>query len=324
MLPILAVSAFLLVGAAPGHDGPHGTTTPIWAMWSIDPIGIVGPLLFSYLYFNGLSRWRSPSHPVRLWQRISFVLGQLTVFAALVSPIDALSDQLFLMHQIQHLMLRVIGPVLILLGAPLTPVLRGLPDGFLYDYVRPITGNQRVRRAYAFITNPLLALSLFIGTLWVWQIQELQNLVVRNTLAHLLMHFTMFASAMLYWWLVIDPAPHRSRIHYGLRVLYVAITIIPNTALGALVVFSSVVLYSAYGETGHSFNLSALDDQLIGGLILWLPMEMMSVLIAGVVFIMWFMNEEKAATGRATPGMPRGRRRNPRPRTTSNGARPVE
>lgn len=322
-LPALAVTGLVLTGAVPAHSGSHGESASIWSMWSIDPIGIVGPLLFSYLYFNGLRKWPNPSHPVRLWQRISFALGQLTLFAALVSPIDPLSDQLFFMHQIQHLMLRVVAPVLILLGAPLTPVLRGLPDGFLYDYIRPIAGNRRIQRGYARLMNPVLTLGLFVGTLWVWQIQELQNLVVRNVIVHVFMHFTMFASAMLYWWLVIDPAPHRSRIHYGLRVLYVAITIIPNTALGAIIVFSSIVLYSAYGESGHAFNISALDDQLIGGLILWLPMEMMSVIIAGIVFIMWFMNEERAATGRARRG-PRGiNRSNARP-APSNGVRPQE
>jgi putative membrane protein len=268
-------------------------------MWALDPIGILGPLVFGFLYFNGLRKWPRGSHPVRLWQRVSFAVGQLSLFAALVSPVDALSDQFFFMHQIQHLLLRVVAPVLILLGAPLTPVLRGLPEGALQEFVRPVAGSRRMRAFYARITHPLVTLALFIGALWVWQIQELQNLAVRNAGVHLLMHFTMFGTAMLYWWLVVDPAPHRSRIHYGLRVLYIAITIVPNTVLGAMIVFSNGVLYRAYGEFEHVWEVSSLNDQVIGGLILWLPMEMMSVIIAGVVFVMWFMDEEKKSTIRA-------------------------
>jgi putative membrane protein len=280
-----------------------------WALWSLDPIGIAGPLFFGYLYFNGLRKWPNGSHPVRLWQRISFVVGQASLFGALVSPVDGLSDRYFFMHQLQHLLLRVVAPVLILLGAPLTPVLRGLPEGSLALFVRPIAGNPRLRALYARLTHPLLTLGLFIGTLWVWQAQPLHNLAVRNTGVHLLMHFTMFATALLYWWLVIDPAPHRSRVHYGVRVLYVAITIVPNTVLGALIVFSSVELYEAYGELARVWPMESLNDQLIGGLILWLPMEMMSVVIAGIVFIMWFRQEDDRSRDAARAELARRSRR---------------
>jgi putative membrane protein len=279
-----------------------------WALWSLDPIGIVGPVFFGYLYFNGLRKWPHGSHPVRRWQRLSFVAGQVALFVALVSPIDALSDRYFFMHQLQHLLVRVFAPILILLGAPLTPVLRGLPEGSLAVFVRPVAGSRRMRAVYSRLTNPLLCLGLFIGTLYMWQIQQLQNLVVRNGVVHLLMHFMMFASAMLYWWLVIDPAPHRSRVHYGLRVLYVAITIVPNTALGAIIVFSRVVLYPAYGELPRAWSMDVLNDQVIGGLILWLPMEMISVVIAGIVFIMWFRQEDDRSRAAALTELARRRR----------------
>lgn len=294
-------------------------TSGIWSMWTLDPIGILGPAVFGFLYFNGLRKWPNGSHPVRPWRRVAFALGQLAVFVALVSPIDTLSDQFFFMHQVQHLLLRVVAPVLILLGAPLTPILRGLPESALQELVRPIAGNRRMRAFYSRMTHPLVTLGLFIGALWIWQVQELQNLVVRNTWVHLLMHFTMFGSAMLFWWLVIDPAPHRSRIHYGMRVLYVAITIVPNTVLGAMIVFSHGVLYQAYGEAAHVWPITAINDQLIGGLILWLPMEMMSVVIAGVVFVMWFLQEEKQSTAQAMAELARRQAR----AVASRAARPT-
>ncbi|MBI4307082.1 MAG: cytochrome c oxidase assembly protein [Chloroflexi bacterium] len=304
---VMSIASLALVGAAPAHSGPHPGTSNPWLLWTLDPIGIFGPLVFGYLYFNGLRKWPNGSHPVRTWQQVSFAAGQLLLFISLCSPIDPLSDQFFFMHQIQHLLLRVMAPVLILLGAPLTPVLRGLPAGALQEIVRPVASSRRMRRFYSLVTNPIVTLALFIGALWIWQAQPLQNLVVRNTGVHLLMHFSMFASAMLYWWLVIDPMPHRSRVHYGLRVLYVAITIVPNTVLGAMLVFSRIPLYAAYGEAGRIWPTSALNDQIIGGLILWLPPEMMSVTVAGIIFVLWFMHEERLSSARAAAEIARRR-----------------
>jgi putative membrane protein len=106
------------------------------------------------------------------------------------------------------------------------------------------------------------------------------------------MHITMLASGFLFWWLIVDPKPHRSRLHYGLRVLYVGLIVLPNTILGAAITFSGSLIYTAYAEVRQPFGLDLMTDQQLGGLMLWVPGDMMSIVAAGVVMVMWYQREE--------------------------------
>jgi putative membrane protein len=228
-LPLLFLVGTPLVSA-------HGGVNPgdnLWAAWNRNPLPSLALFLTAYLYVTGLSRWPNPSHPVSGWQQLCFFAGLLAIFLALQSPIDALADHQFSIHQVQHLLLRMVAPLLILAGAPLTPMLRGLPFWALQGVVRAAVRNARVRRVYDFINNPIVTTVLFLGFLYLWQVPFLHNVSVRNDYIHELMHFSMLFSGFLFWWLVIDPAPHRSRLHYGLRVLYLGVIVIPNTLLGA-------------------------------------------------------------------------------------------
>ena len=286
----------------------HGGVDPgqsVLSAWNPNPLPSLGVFLAAYLYVTGMSRWVRPSHPASRWQKVSFFSGLLVIFLALQSPLDPLSDHYFFIHQFQHLLLRMVGPLLVLLGAPLTPMLRGLPPWASRGVVRPLVGNPQVRQVYQLLTNPVFTTVLFMGLLYLWQVPTLQNLVVRNSLVHGTMHFTMLFSGFLFWWLVIDPKPHRSRLHYGLRVLYLGVIVIPNTLLGASITFSSQVLYPAYTELVQPFALSHLIDQQLGGLILWVAGDMMSILAAGIVMMLWYQREleqERAQQMKAVPG----------------------
>ena len=291
---LAAVGALLLLAASPvayAHGGIDAGQNPITA-WNVNPLPTLLLLLAANLYLTGLSRWERPSHPVKMWQKVSFFAGLLFLFVALQSPLEALAEHMFSFHQIQHLLLRMFGPLLILLGAPLTPMLRGLPPWALHRVVRPIVGNPGARRAYEILTNPVFTTVLFLGVLYLWQVPAAHNAALRNAALHEFMHFTMLASGLLFWWLVVDPKPHRSRLHYGLRILYLGLIVIPNTMLGAGITFSDHVIYNAYSEVEQPFNMSLQTDQEIGGAILWVLGDMMSVIVAGAVMIMWFQREE--------------------------------
>jgi putative membrane protein len=283
-----------LLGPSPlayAHGGIDNELDPLMA-WNLNPLVSLGLFVVAYLYVNGLRKWPRPSHPVNRWQRASFFCGLLVLYLALQSPIDSLSEHFFSIHQLQHMLLRMIGPLLILLGAPLTPMLRGLPSWALKEIVRPIVKNSTARRAYQLLTNPIVTTVLFVGTLCFWQVPGPHNLAVQNTTVHYLMHLTMLCTGLLFWWLLIDPKPHTSRLHYGLRVLYVSLIVIPNTFLGASIVFSNKVLYTSYNDVTQPWNLSLLTDQKLGGLILWIPGDMMSILAAGIIMLMWSHIEE--------------------------------
>ena len=183
-----------------------------------------------------------------------------------------------------------------LAGAPLTPMLRGLPLWVLQGLVKPLVRSPLGHKAYDALTNPVLTTLVFLATLYLWQVPAPHNLAVRNDLVHAVMHTNMLLSGFLFWWLVVDPKPHRSRLHYGLRVLYLGLIVIPNTVLGAAITFQSEPIYDAYRDFPQPMTSLPWVDQQLGGLFLWVVGDMMSILIAGVVMAMWYQSEEEQGT----------------------------
>ena len=291
-LPVLAVLQLLwVVPSAHAHAGIESGQNPFMA-WNWNPLSSLLILMVAYVYLNGLSNWNRPSHPIGRWQRASFFTGLFLIFIALQSPLDNLSEHMLSFHQLQHFLLRMLGPLLILLGPPLTPILRGLPPWALLGIVRPTVRHWFARAAYDKLTNPVISVTLFMGVLYFRQIPEPFNLALGNELVHAVMHMTMMSSGFIFYWAVIDPKPHRSRVHYGVRVLYLGLIVLPNTILGAVITFSKTIVYSGYEGVYQPFDMSVLTDQQIGGLVLWVPGDMMSILVAGIVMVMWYEKEE--------------------------------
>lgn len=296
LLMSLALAAILPVAlwaapAALAHGGIDSGQEP-WTAWNLNPLPTVLVILAAYMYLNGLSNWERPSHPVNNWQKASFFFGLFLVFFALQSPLDPLSDHLLSFHQVQHFLLRMVAPMFILLGAPLTPMLRGMPPWARQGIIRPLARNHYARQLYGLLTNPIFTIFFFLGSLYLWQFPGAFNLALRNDEVHALMHVTMSVSGFLFWWVVIDPPPHRSRLHYGLRVLYLGLIVLPNTLLGAAITFSRGPIYSAYADVVQPYGLDLMTDQQLGGLMLWVPGDMMSIVAAGIVMIMWYQREE--------------------------------
>ena len=234
VIPAIVLGAVLFLLAAPAamaHGGIESGQSP-WTAWNTNPLPTILLLVAAYFYMNGLANWDRPSHPVNNWQKLSFFSGLFLIFIALQSPVDPIADHMLSVHQVQHFLLRMMAPLLILLGAPLTPMLRGLPPWALKRIVKPLVRHPRVRRAYFWLTNPIVTTGLFMGSLYLWQFPGAFNLALQNDVVHALMHLTMSGSGFLFWWIVIDPKPHHSRLHYGLRVLYLGLIILPNTILG--------------------------------------------------------------------------------------------
>ncbi len=294
VVPALALLQLLwFVPAVHAHGGIEAGQNPFTA-WNWNPLPTLLLLVFAYLYLNGLSNWERPSHPISRWQKASFFTGLFLIFISLQSPLDNLSEHMLSFHQLQHFLLRMMAPLLVLLGAPLTPVLRGLPPWVLQRIVRPTVRHSLARAAYEKLTNPVITVALFMGVLYLWQFPGAFNLSLRNEFVHALMHITMTFSGFIFYWAVIDPKPHRSRVHYGVRVLYLGLIVLPNTVLGAVITFSRGIIYTGYEDVYQPFGISLLTDQQLGGLFLWVPGDMISILVAGIVMIMWYEREEGA------------------------------
>ena len=147
-----------------------------WNTWTFDPFTLAGLLVLFALYSRGL--WRSRGRSGNLfpwWRPTAFYTGLIALLLGAVSPIDGLSDDLFFMHMVQHVLLMMVGPPLILVGAPVVPVLRGLPRILRDDLAIPLLQMRRVRKTLNFLASPLTAWMVFVFTLWIWHVPALYN-----------------------------------------------------------------------------------------------------------------------------------------------------
>lgn len=243
-----------------------------WNTWTFDPLTLAGLAVLFALYTRGLWRSRGRSGDLFPWWRTtSFYVGWTALLLGAVSPVDGLSGDLFLMHMVQHMLLMMVGPPLILVGAPVVPVLRGLPKLLRDDLAIPLLQMRRVRKALSFLASPLIAWLVFVFTIWVWHIPALYNEAIGNEALHFLQHAMFISAAVFFWWIAIDPVPLKPRLSYALRLLYLFLSTLQSTALAAIITLSEDVLYSYYESVPRLWGLSAAEDQMIAGLVMWIP-----------------------------------------------------
>ncbi len=283
----------LLAASAPAHEG-HEHTGSLWAAWSVDPELLIPVALAALIYLHGLTRWtdRHREHP--RWRTACYLGGVTTVVLALESPLDLLGERHLTFHMLQHELLLMVAAPLILLGAPTTPMLRGMPRWLRLGVVRRLARRSTVRRAYRLLTHPLAAVGLLTVMLWAWHLAPgWYDAALRQQLVHDLQHLSYMLLGVLFWWNVIDPAPLRARMAYPLRMVYLLVAGTPKHLLAALITFASAPLYGAYAEVEPIVALGLLDDQVTGGLIMWVPSQMMHLSAIAVVFFVWANKSER-------------------------------
>ena len=275
-------------------DGGTGDGWDVLLLWTFDPLIILVVLIPGLLYANGLRRWKNRPASFARWRPYVFYSGLAFVLLALASPIDSLADDLFLFHMIQHLQLQMVGPPLILLGAPTTPVLKGMPKPLRLDVVRPLVRNPRARLAYTVLTVPVAAWLLFAINTWAWHFWPgAYDASLTNGGLHALQHFTFSATSLLIWWTIIDPKPLRSRVSYPFRMLIIIVTMFQNVALGAAITFRDEVLYDFYETRQRLWGISPLGDQQAGGAFMWTMGVMMLMVALVITFLVWWDKQEK-------------------------------
>ena len=252
------------------HVGSAGTS--LWLAWDLNPVLLFGLAVMGWLYFRGLRASTGRRRRLHPWWRPTVYYVALTaIFISLVSPLDHLADELFVMHMAQHMLLMVVAPPLVLLGAPMIPVLRGIPRPVRKRLVAPVLRQRTLRRSLKYLSLPLIAWPLYVVTLLGWHTPAAYDLALRNEAAHVLEHFSFAAAALLFWWNVIDSVPLRSSLSYIGRVPYVFLMTVPNFSLGAFLTLSQEAWYERYLTQELRWGLSAMDDQQLGGLIMWVP-----------------------------------------------------
>jgi putative membrane protein len=277
------IAVFLLLSAC-GSAAAHALPSPLTDSlgWQFDPLVSTCLFVSLCLYAIGAIRLlrRSGAGRKGLWRQIAFFTsGWLTLLAALASPIDVAGSVSFAMHMVQHELLMIIAAPLLVLSRPLGFWVWALP----HPWRKAIGGTVQtgvIRAIWRTITKPLNAWILHFAALWIWHAPFLFQAALRNDNVHALQHACFLFSALLFWWAVLRELMGSTR--RGMSIVYLFTTMMHTGALGALFAMSATIWYPYYGASATRFDLSPLEDQQLGGLIMWVPGGLAYV-IAGLV-----------------------------------------
>ena len=275
-------------------------------VWEWEPSILIGLFLWqgAYLWLTSQRGSRARWQSVSLARKVTFSIGTLLAFIALVSPIDYLSDHyLFSVHMLQHLLLFMVSPPLWLLG---------LPDNLLDGLRLPGVVQTLARQ----ITNPVAAYLIFNAVVLVWHVPRFYEAALENNNLHILEHLMFMAVSIIGWWPMFGCSRQVApRLSLPLQVLYMFFMMFPTTFLGAIITLAPTPLIPFYvhaprlwelatspgqaittfGQTANGWGLSVMDDQQAAGLLMWVPGNMIFMATGLISLARWFQEMERKA-----------------------------
>jgi cytochrome c oxidase assembly factor CtaG len=243
-------------------------------------------IIAAVLHARGLRRLsRTGTHRphTALWALL-FTLGWSALAIALVSPLATESGGLFSAHMVQHEILMVIAAPLMVLGRPLAIWTWALPPRWRQRVATPFR-HGAVSSAWHALTKPLVATVLHAAAIWLWHVPRLFEAAESSIAVHALQHTAFLFSALLFWWTLLKPGQERRT---GAALLCLFITMLHTSALGVLLTFSDAVWYPASTASAAHWGLTPLEDQQLGGLIMWVPGGVPYVIAAVALAARWF------------------------------------
>lgn len=290
-MQVRSIRHFFLICAFAGVASPAAAhsiekTDSPWAfvLQAAIIIAMGAAFIFYAAGLRGLWRNAHTGAGVSTRQAMYYFSGWLLLAAALLSPIDTLGEELFSMHMVQHELMMLGAAPLLVLGKPLAV--------FIWAFGSPARKRigrfvkwRAVQFAWAALIQPFNAWLLHVLVLWAWHFPSLFQASLDNDWIHALQHFSFLVSALLFWAALIGPQGGVRNMggHYGGSFLYVLTTAIHTGILGALLTFSPHAWYPVYeGRTEH-WGLTLLEDQQLGGLIMWVPAGVI-LIAAGMLF----------------------------------------
>jgi putative membrane protein len=270
---LIALATGAACAAARAHSPDEAAPAGAWAAlhWGAEPwvLALLAASIGWYAFGVGrLWRHAGRGHGISPARAAAFAAGWLALALALASPLDALGGWLFSAHMVQHEVLMVLAAPLMVLGRPIGAWAWGLsPSGrrlFGRAFHRP-----RWRRFWRALTTPWAAWALHAAALWLWHAPAAFDAALRHEGVHSLQHASFLFSALLFWWTVLGPPLDGARP--GAAMLSLFTTMMHSAALGALLALSPLVWYAPYVERAAALGWSALEDQQLGGLVMWAP-----------------------------------------------------
>lgn len=300
MRRLLLIIAYLLFGLIPAMAFAHSpvASKADFLDWNLRPdvlfvVGFVG-----ITFIAGWLRLRRRNlYAVRKWQLALYLGGLAAILLALISPLDTLAEQRLSMHMVQHLLLMMIAPLFLLLANPLAVFLWGLPAGIRRWAGRMLARASIVRQLFWALTLMPVTWLLYVIDLWAWHHPLLYQLALTNRWAHDLQHLLFFSTAVLFWWPIVNPAPRfHGMISYGFRIVYLIAATLQNTLLGMAISLPERVLYPFYEAGPRLQSLSPINDQALGGGIMWVSGHMYLVPI--LVLVARLLKDEESMIAR--------------------------
>jgi putative membrane protein len=254
------------------------------------------------VYAAGVVRlWRSAGYGrgIRPIEAMAFAAGWLALVVALSPPLHEWSEQWLAAHMVQHELLMVVAAPLLAVGAPLVGVLWAMPSRVRHTLV---AGVQRTRLPviWRIATAPATAFVLYGLALWIWHVPALYDEALAHEAVHAIQHLFFFGTAALFWWGIVHG--RQGRMGYGAAAVYLFVTALHGGLLGALLTMAPRVLYAPY-VAHHPAGLTALEDQQLAGLLMWVPGGL--AFVAGALFLLaaWLRQSDRLSRFKSGPAL---------------------
>jgi len=291
----LAVAASLAVAPVALAHGTQGQPPPtdlgsILTAWVFDPLPVIGIVVSTALYLAAVRRV-DRAHPGNPWPRrrtAAFLVGAVSILLALVSPVDALADDLAWVHMIQHSIIVFLGAPLLVSSGVGTLALRAASPATRDRYLLPML-HSRFTTA---ITYPLVGWLAMIVVMWGTHYSDLYNAALLDPTTHALEHLAFIVAALLFWTPIFSPDPLRWRLPPPAKIFYLLSQMPTMSWLAVSILNSSVVLWPAYLGRSIAFGMHPLADQQLAGAIRWGLGDGAFMVAMGLVIWQWMKAEE--------------------------------
>ncbi|MEJ2409498.1 MAG: cytochrome c oxidase assembly protein [Novosphingobium sp.] len=291
---LAAIPVALLSTPALAHGGHvHADANP-WTLWQLSPEILLG------LVIAGLIYWRGSRHGLvdERWRIAAFFGGLLALFIALISPVERLADHIFAVHQVEHMLLRTVAPMLLFLSRPQAAMVRGLPNGVSKFFA----GTGWLRKVIDVLRFPPVATVLFLLASYFWMLPHFHDMAILDEPIHYMWHISLLVTGLIFFSVIFDRRTAPQGPGLGTRLGMFVFAALGNIVLGAFLTFKTVPLYEAYLTLGHMWHVSMLTDEQTGGIIMWIPGTMMFAVSAILVIHRWGSEEDRVAARRLRTG----------------------
>jgi putative copper resistance protein D len=292
-LALASAPAGVMPTAALAHGGvvpPEPTAASVLLDWSFDPHIQLAVLGAAALYLIAVRRVDRdhPANRVPRRRPLYFLAGLLAIEVALQSGIERYDTTLFSVHMVQHMLLTLVAAPLLVLGAPITLLLRVASPSTRRRWILPFLHSRVVR----VISHPLVTWGAFTAVMWLTHVTPMFDAALESEPLHQLEHALYLGTALLFWWPVIGADPSPWRMHHPGRLGYLFLQMPQSTFLAVLIYSATTALYPHYATTGRTWGPTVVEDQQAAGALMWVWGDLTFLIALLLVLAVWWRAEE--------------------------------